>query len=131
VPKVKHESKKKEPKNEEKNIVSTIIQGRDGSVDEWINNGDYIVNISGMLCNNVPRYPIDQLIRLEYFLSLNKPIKIEHESLNALSIYEIVVLNENPIAKTTHINVQPFNFSAKSSKPLPLIIQDKPNNQVI
>ena len=114
-----------------KNIVSTVIQGRDGSVDEWINNGDWNITVTGMLCENTPRYPLYQVTKLEHFLEMNKALKIEHESLNGLGIYEIVVLSENPIIKSAHINVQPFSFTAKSSKPLPLIIQDKPNNQLI
>lgn len=114
-----------------KNIVSTIIQGRDGSVDEFINNGDWNITVTGMLCLDGPAYPLNLVTKLEHFLGMKKPLKIEHESLNALSIYEIVVLSENPIIKSAHINVQPYSFTAKSSKPLPLIIQDKPNNQII
>ena len=36
-----------------RNIVKTDIQGRDGSVKEFINNGDYQISIKGILSNDV------------------------------------------------------------------------------
>jgi hypothetical protein len=111
--------------NRTKNIVSTVIQGRDTSVDEFINNGDWNISVSGMLCENEPKYPLEQLKAFQRYMELNKSIKIEHEAMNALGIFEIVVLSEQPISKTPHINVQTYSFTAKSTKPLPLIIQDK------
>jgi len=113
--------------NRTKNIVVTVIQGRDTSVDEFINSGDWNISVSGMLCNNEAQYPMDLFLKLAAFLDLKKSIEIEHEVLNARGIYEIVILSENTIQKTAHINVQPYSFSAKSTKPLPLIIQDKPS----
>ncbi len=112
--------------NRTKNIVSTVITDRDASVDEFINNGDWQISVTGFLCNNEAQYPLDLLLKFEEFMSLKKAIEIEHEAMNAIGIYEIVVLSENPIMKTAHINVQPYAFTAKSSKPLPLIIEDKP-----
>jgi hypothetical protein len=114
-----------------KNIVSTVIQGRDSSVRELINNGDFTITVSGMLCNNEAQYPMDLFLKLSAFMDLKKPIEIEHEALNARGIYEIVVYGDNIIQKTAHINVQPYSFTAESSKPCPLIIQDKPSETVI
>ncbi|MCX8482864.1 MAG: DUF6046 domain-containing protein [Crocinitomicaceae bacterium] len=111
-----------------KNIVTTIIQGRDTSVDEFINNGDWNINILGMLCNNLPEYPMDQFLHLAEFCDLNKPIKIEHEILNKRGIYEILILSELN-AKTPNINCQPYSITAKSTKPLPLIVNDQ--NQIV
>lgn len=111
--------------NRTKNIISTVIQGRDTSVDEFINNGDWNISVSGMLCENEASYPLEQLKAFQRYMELNKSIKIEHEAMNALGIFEIVVLSEQPIAKTPHINIQTYSFTAKATKPLPLIIQDK------
>lgn len=108
-----------------KTIVSTVIQGRDTSVDEWINNGDWQISVDGLLCNNEPRYPMDLLLRFEQFTSLNSSIEIEHEALNAIGIYEIVILSEKPIQRTNHINVQPYAFTCKSTQPIPLVLQDQ------
>lgn len=115
--------------NRTKNIISTVIQGRDTSVDEFINNGDWMITVSGILCQNEPRYPLEQFKAFQQYMDLNKSIKIEHEAMNALGIYEMVVLSQN-FPKTPHINIQTYSFSAKSTKPLPLIIQDK-NNVIV
>lgn len=114
-----------------KNIVTTVIQGRDSSVRELINNGDWSINVTGMLCNNEAQYPMDLFLKLSAFLDLKKPIQIEHEVLNARGIYEIVIYSDNSIQKTGHINVQPYSFTCESSKPLPLIIQDNPSETII
>lgn len=117
--------------NRTKNIITTVVQGRDTSVDEFINNGDWMITVSGMLCENEPKYPLEQLKAFQKYMDLNKSIEIEHEAMNALGIYEIVVLSEQPITRTPHINVQAYSFTAKSTKPLPLIIQDKPSDTII
>lgn len=113
-----------------KNIVSTVIQGRDTSVDEFINNSDWQINVGGMLCANEPRYPLDEVLEFEKYMDLNRPIKIEHELLNALGVYEIVILSEK-LSKNPSVNLQVYQFSAKSTKPLPLIIQDKPEDIIV
>ncbi len=114
----------------EKNIVSTVIQGRDTSVDEWINNGDRQISVLGMLCNNQAQFPIELFEHLYEFLDLNQPIDIEHELLNALGVFQIVVLSDST-SKTPHINVQPYSFTCKSTRPLPLIIQDSPTDAIV
>lgn len=112
-----------------KNIVSTIVQGRDTSVDEFINNGDWMINVSGLLCSAEARYPLDQVLHLQQFMDLNTSIKIEHEVLNALGIYEIVVTGQKG-PKTPAINCQAYSFSAKSTQPLPLIIKQNQNDNI-
>jgi hypothetical protein len=112
-----------------KNIVSTTIQGRDTSVDEFINNGDYQVSVQGILCANEPRYPLDLVLKFQKFMDLNRSIKIEHELLNALGVYELIITSHK-YAPTTSINLQTYSFTAKSTVPLPLIIQDQ-NTQIV
>lgn len=111
--------------NRSKNIGSTVIQGRDTSVDEWINNGDYQINVRGILCNNQPRWPKEQFEQLNAFLNLNVPIKIEHEKLNAAGVYEILILSDGLLQASPYINCQPYSFTCKSTKALPLIIEQK------
>lgn len=112
-----------------KNIVTTVVQGRDTSVDEFINNGDWIINISGLLCYPGARYPLDQVLHLEKFMDLNTSIAIEHEVMNGLGIYELVVQSHR-LPKTPHINCQSYSISAKSTQPLSLIIKQQPNETI-
>lgn len=108
----------------QKNIVSTDVQGRDTSVDEFINNGDWQISVSGIICSNEARYPLDETLEFQKFMDLKRSIKIEHEILNGLGVYEIVVTSQN-YPKTPSINLQTYKFSCKSTKPLPLIIEDQ------
>jgi len=113
-----------------KNIVTTIVQGRDTSVDEFINNGDWQIQVTGMLATNEPRYPIDEVVELQKFMDRNASIEIEHEVMNKLGIYEIVIQSES-LPKTPHWNIQTYSFQAKETKPLPLIIDLKASATLI
>lgn len=109
--------------NRQKNIVETVVQGRDSSIKEFINNGDYNITVNGFLFNKGFQYPIEKLIEFTSFMDKNTNIKIQHEVLNAVGIYEIVILSHD-CPKTPQINIQTFSFTAKSDKPLPLKIAD-------
>lgn len=114
-----------------RNIVSTSVQGRDTTIDEFINNGDIQVSCSGILCNRLPEWPRELFQRFWEFTQLKSSIEIEHEVLNSIGIYEIVILSIKA-AKTPHINCQPYQFTAKSTQPVSLKIGDLPaSNQPI
>ena len=108
---------------QQRNIIVTAVQGRDSSVKEFINNGDWTINFTGLLADTTPNYPIQQVLRLEEYMQLKAPIRITHELMNALGIYEIVVMNHK-LPKSPGINCQAYQIDAISSQPLPLIIQD-------
>lgn len=110
--------------NRTKNIVTTVIQGRDTSVDEFINNGDWDITVSGLLVSSKIGYPLDEVKDFQKYMDLNRSIKVTHEVMNELGIYEIVVLSHS-LPKTPHWNIQQYSFTAKSTKPLPLIIDLK------
>ncbi len=44
-----------------KNIVTTMVQGRDTSIKEFVNNGDFIIKISGILASGDFSYPKDKV----------------------------------------------------------------------
>lgn len=111
-----------------KNIVETQIQGRDTSVDEWINNGDWIIQVNGILCSNEARYPIDLVQQFQKYMDLNTSIQINHEMLNAIGIFEIIIKDQK-YDKTPHFNCQIYSFTCKATKPLPLIINENPDTE--
>ncbi len=39
--------------SQSKNIVTTALQGRNGTVKEYISDGDYVIQVSGMITSNV------------------------------------------------------------------------------
>lgn len=109
--------------NRTKNVIQTVVQGRDSSIKEFINNGDYTIAVTGFLHQKGFRYPIDKVIEFTRFMDKNVSLKIQHEVLNAIGVYEIVILDHS-IPKSPQINIQSFSFNAVSDKPLPLKIAD-------
>jgi|GEM_PF-1804103 len=105
-----------------KNIISTQVQGRDTSVDEFINNGEHQITVSGFLASKEGGYPQSKYTELRKFLDYKQPIQVVHKVLNITSIYEIVILDEN-IPRTQFTNIQPYSFTAKKSEPIELIIE--------
>ena len=113
-----------------KNIVSTIVTGRDSSVDEFINNGDWQLTISGFIAANGAFYPADKVQELNDFLQMPRPLIVEQELLNKLDINEIVVLS-NQLNRTTHMNIQPYQIIAKQSKAIELTVVEPSNIEII
>ncbi len=107
----------------QKNIVTTVVQGRDTSIKEFINNGDFAVKVSGVLASETADYPMQKLKLLHEYLQYEGSISILNEKLNALDINELVITNYS-IPPTPFTNIQPFTFNCLSEKPVELIIND-------
>lgn len=110
-----------------KNIVITAVQGRDTSVKEFINNGDFTISISGIISTPGWQYPLEDVIIFNQFMEKKMPLKVNHELLNNLGIFEVVVTDYS-IPKTPHINCQAYSFNCINDEPLPLTISDLPTN---
>jgi hypothetical protein len=107
-----------------KNIVTTVVQGRDTSVKEFINNGDFTVKISGIIASEGIDYPKEKVLELHKYLEHNQSIKVVNEKLNALDIFELVITDYS-IPPSTFTNIQPYSFNCLSEKPVELIIDEK------
>jgi hypothetical protein len=112
--------------NRQKNIVITQVQGLDHSIKEHISKGDYNISCSGMLSTNRWEYPADKVAQLIELLEEDQNLKVSHEILNLLGVFEIVITDYS-LDKTPYINCQSFSFNALSDKPLPLIVENLPS----
>ena len=106
-----------------KNIVITEVQGRDSSVKEFINNGDYDISVSGLICRNGIGYPKESVKEFEKFMVAKTSIKIVHEKLNLFGIYELVIMDYD-VPNSPLMNVQPYSFTAVSETPIELRIDE-------
>lgn len=72
-------------------IIKTEIQGRDGTVKEYIGKDDYSVTVNGIITGTNGAYPYSEVRALKNML--NAPIAIEVVSryLQNLDIYNLVV----------------------------------------
>jgi len=105
--------------NRQKNIVVTNLQGRSSSVKEFINNGDYSITVTGLLCNNTASFPKTLFKELESFFSAESTLSIVHETLNSIGIYDIVITDYS-FPNSPFTNIQPYSFNALSDTPIEL-----------
>jgi hypothetical protein len=110
-----------------RNIVTTVVQGRDSSVKEFINNGDWMISVSGIICRVGWEYPLDEVLLFNEYMSLKRSLPIVHELLNSLGIYEAVV-TDYAINETSFINCQSYSFNMLSETPIQLQINSLLNN---
>lgn len=104
-----------------KNIVTTDIQGRNGTVKEYISDGDYSVNIYGAIIGeNENTYP--EALVLDFLEHLQAPVslKIESEFLSLFDIDEIVFTSFDFPQRRGSRDFQAFSASALSDRPLEL-----------
>lgn len=109
-----------------RNIVKTDIQGRDGSVKEFINNGDYQISIKGILTNDVytpdgsqptkgnNKYPMDAVAHLNTICLAPCAIQVTNSLLYELGIYDLVIEDFSFPATVGKENMQAFQLNCLS-----------------
>ncbi len=103
-----------------KNIVTTQMVGMNGTVKEYINDGDYNLNIvvgvaavrDGVI---VDEYPADGLRELREFLDDNKALNVHSEFLDVFDINSIVIKSFS-VSQDTASNYQSVSLSAVSDE---------------
>ena len=97
-----------------KNIVATPIQGRDGTVKEYVSDGDYVINVKGRFDNSNGAYPQNQMIELAKALRAPVPLKINSWFLLLLGIDTIVVQSMDIPQEEGGYSKQLWEFNALS-----------------
>ena len=104
----------------ENRIVSTGLVGRDGTVKEYINTGDWVVNLvvgvqvvrDGAITDE---YPGDELRELRQLLDVKSSIEVHSEFLAIFDITKIVIKNY-AATQMTEANYQAVSISAVSDE---------------
>lgn len=124
-----------------RNIVKTDIQGRDGSVKEFINNGDYQISIKGILSNDVytpdgtvpskgnNKYPMDAVAHLNTICTAPCAIHVTNSLLYTLGIYDLVIEDFSFPATQGKENIQAFQLNCLSDTTF--ILQEKEENKIL
>lgn len=98
-----------------KNVVKTPIQGRNGTVKEYISDGDYDINIKGVIISPYPMlYPRDEVNILIELMKLQKQIPVASEFLSLFDIEAMVVESYTISEKLGSRNEVPFEINAIS-----------------
>lgn len=104
----------------EKRIVSTALTGRDGTVKEYINDGDWAVNIvvgvqavrDGVIADE---WPGDELMELCKYLDEPGALRVHSAFLEIFGITRIVIKSRS-VTQTTEQNYQAVSISAVSDE---------------
>lgn len=108
-----------------KNIIKTPIQGRNGTVKEYISDGDYLINIRGVINNN-PRqnqkvYPKSYVQDLINLCKAQRSLVVTSKFLNQIFEINDIVIENYSIPQVEGVrNQQPFSISAVSDVPIDL-----------
>lgn len=111
--------------NQEKNIVTTPMQGFDGTIKEYISDGDYSVTINTAVNNYTEgddtgasfEYPEEALQELINILKLKSELICQSDFLRYFDIHWLVVKSFD-LQQETHSNRQSINIQALSDRPL-------------
>lgn len=106
-----------------KRIVKTEIQGRNGTVKEYIGLDDFQVTVSGIIVNDNGAYPFDQVAALKRTLDAPVPIPVVNPQLNALNIFSLVAEGYDIPQEAGKYSQQPFTINFISDEPIELQLQ--------
>lgn len=115
--------------NQEKNIVSTPMQGRDGTIKEYISDGDYSISIEAAVNNyseieetKSKEYPIEKLEELIALLKVQDGLEIQSDFLTLFKITSAVIKSYGMVQET-HSNRQSFQIQMLSDTPYEIKLQ--------
>lgn len=107
--------------NKAKNIKQTSVQGREGTVKEFISSQDWQVKIRGMLVGQNGNYPENDVQDLLGKLELNTSLSVVSRYLNYFDITNLVVTDFSFSALEGFEDSQPIEISAISDTDVALI----------
>lgn len=114
--------------NQSKNVVTTPVQGRNGTVKEFISDGDYIIKVTGYLFNDNDDTPPNRQIRIlnEIFKA---PISLSFRSefLDKFGSFDLTITDYSFPQEAGFRNRQAFEFSALSDNPIELQLNAEAN----
>lgn len=68
--------------NRSKHVVKTPVQGRDGTVKEYISSGDFIISVSGVIASNDNTFPEVEAENLRLLCDANAALSVISSYLN-------------------------------------------------
>lgn len=109
--------------SQSKNIITTALQGYNGTVKEYISDGDYQIKIRGAVVDKNPmRYPKEQVQNLYEVCKANRAVPVVSQYLQLFGIYDIVIKDFSFPQREGTRNTQFFELDCISDAPIILII---------
>ncbi|SNB07435.1 hypothetical protein KU05112810_190041 [Flavobacterium psychrophilum] len=120
--------------NQEKNIVTTPMQGRDGTVKEYISDGDYTISVDAAVCSYIinkndatnyqtsQAYPISELEDVIAMFKIKDALEVQSDFMMLFGIKNIVIKSYGMVQET-HSNRQAFTLQMLSDTPYEIKIK--------
>ena len=103
-----------------KNIVKTVIQGRNGTIKEYISDGDYQIELKGIISDKNNRYPESIIQKLINIINIPSEIPVTSDFLQLFGI-NYVVIDPSSMPQTEGFrNQQEFTITMYSDFPINL-----------
>ena len=107
-----------------KKIVKTEIQGRNGTVKEYIGDSDYDISINGVITGTHKRHPREEVAALKRMLDAKVPISVSCPYLQNLGIMDIIIESYSLNQSEGGYAYQTFTINAVSDEPVELRIAE-------
>lgn len=102
-----------------RNIVTTPIAGRNGTVKEYISDGDFTITVRGSIVSQQRNvYPKSRVVALKNICRLEKEIAISGNFIDLFDITYAVVTDYSFSEKLGSRNEQPFSMNMISDTPI-------------
>jgi hypothetical protein len=109
-----------------KNIVTTSVQGRDGTIKEYISDGDYEIDVRLLIVNDQSKiYPVDRVNDVIALLRIKDSLEAISPFLQAFNIFNVVVTDYRALSREGFMNTQPFEINMISDNPIELVEDDQ------
>jgi hypothetical protein len=105
-----------------KKIIKTEIQGRDGTVKEYIGMDDYVVQVNGVITGSNGQHPADEIANLNKMLVAPIPVDVACAYLQNLNILSLVVESIELAQDAGGRSYQSFSLTCVSDIPQELRI---------
>jgi hypothetical protein len=102
--------------NQSKNIVTTSLQGRTGTIKEYVSAGDYTIDIQGIISSDGVTYPEEEVNVLVSLLNAPTELRVTSNFLNFFNINDIVITDFTINQVRGVRNQQSFSISAISDR---------------
>lgn len=118
--------------SQEKQIVSTALQGRNGTIKEYISDGDYQISIMAAVSYSPlseqnptaePLYPIEPMAELIELLKHPESLEVQSDFLQLFEIFSVVVTGYS-LEQETHSNRQSIQIQMLSDLPYEIQLKD-------
>jgi hypothetical protein len=104
-----------------KNIVKTTLQGKSGTVKEYISDGDWSVNIKGVELGTNGTYPAANVIKLRTIARCPYPVVVTGWYLNQIfDIHNLVIESLSFPQEEGKYSAAMFEFACISDEPVEL-----------